>query len=438
MEITLQADYRVLVLAPFGKDAILVRAVLEQSGIPVGVVDSVEAISRCVAGGAGAAIIAEEALTDNAIESLGRSVTVQPAWSDFPIIVLTGGGATTPYTEMMVRSRTPIGNITLIERPLRPATLLSCVRTAIRSRSRQYEIRDHLEERQRAEEELQQAHDELEFLVERRTVDLRRLSARLMRVQDEERRRIARELHDGLGQSLAAAQINLDIALIHNSGKPSPLIQETRKLVDHAVCSIRTMSYLLHPPLLDDAGFEAAAHWFIDGFSRRTAMEIKSNFSQPDSQPSPDGKKNRMPEVVELALFRALQEGLINAHRHSASPSVDVKFQRQAGSVILEVKDFGRGLPQQVMERFQRTGTGSGVGLAGIRERMKELGGDFTISSSDAGTTFCSIVPLESEAEVSKPTTADVETKSIGAPTKPNRQSHGPQNRGAASSAGSF
>jgi signal transduction histidine kinase len=95
-----------------------------------------------------------------------------------------------------------------------------------------------------------------------------------------------------------------------------------------------------------------------------------------------------------LALFRALQEGLTNAHRHSASPSVEVKFERLPDCAVLEIQDFGRGLPQAVMDRFQRTGTGSGGGLAGIRERIKELGGDFTINSSSAGTTLCSSVPL--------------------------------------------
>jgi signal transduction histidine kinase len=397
MKTLLHSDYHVLVLAPFGKDGALVREVLLRSGIPVNVVTDAAAIARCVGGGAGAAIVAEEALDEDAIECLGRSVAAQPAWSDFPIIVLTGGGATTPYTEMMVRSRTPMGNINLIERPLRPATLVSSVRTAIRSRLRQYEIRDHLEERERAEEELQRAHDELESLVEKRTLALRRLSAKIMRVQDDERRRIARELHDGLGQWLAAAQINLDIALIHIGGKPAPMLQETRKLVEHAVTSIRTMSYLLHPPLLDEAGFEAAAHWFIEGFSKRTAMEIKTNFSHPDCPTDGKTKPDRMPEVVELALFRALQEGLTNAHRHSASSSVEVKFERLPDVAALEIQDYGCGLPQAVMERFQRTGTGSGVGLAGIRERMKELGGDFKISTSDSGTTLLSTVPLSEE-----------------------------------------
>src|SRR6202158_4139088 len=102
---SLHDDYRVLVLAPFGKDAVLVREVLERSGIPVGVVANVDAIARSVSGGAGGAIVAEDSLTEGGIELLGRSVASQPAWSDFPIIVLTGGGATTPYTEMMVRLR---------------------------------------------------------------------------------------------------------------------------------------------------------------------------------------------------------------------------------------------------------------------------------------------------------------------------------------------
>jgi signal transduction histidine kinase len=104
-----------------------------------------------------------------------------------------------------------------------------------------------------------------------------------------------------------------------------------------------------------------------------------------------------MPEVVELALFRALQEGLTNAHRHSASPNVEVVFQRFPDLATLEVQDFGKGLPQAVMDRFQRTGTGSGVGLAGIRERVKELGGDFTISSNGSGTILRSAVPLTAD-----------------------------------------
>jgi signal transduction histidine kinase len=390
-------DCRVHVLAPFGKDAVLVSEVLEHSGIPVEVVENASDIARCLNSGAGAAVVAEEALSDEIIEQLGNSVAAQPAWSDFPIIVLTSGGASTPSTEMMVRSRAPMGNITLIERPVRPATLISSVLTAIRSRLRQFEIRDHLEERKHAEEELRRAHDELESLVEKRTLALRRLSARLMRVQDEERRRIARDLHDGLGQWLAAAQINVDVALSRTSGSAVPILKETRGIIDHAVSSIRTMSYLLHPPLLDEAGFDSAARWFIEGLVKRSGIPIKIDFSHFDGGSSATSKAARMPDGVELALFRALQEGLTNVHRHAGSPRAEVRFQRWAERAVLEIQDFGRGLPAEVLERFQRTGTGSGVGLAGIRERVKELGGDFTVVSDSTGTTLRATVPVSED-----------------------------------------
>jgi signal transduction histidine kinase len=156
------------------------------------------------------------------------------------------------------------------------------------------------------------------------------------------------------------------------------------------------MSYLLHPPLLDEAGFDSAARWFVEGLSKRSGIPIKievSHFTE-DS-----GRSNtaRMPDNVELALFRALQEGLTNVHRHSGSPRAEVRFKRLPDRAVLEIQDFGRGLPQEVLDRFQRTGTGSGVGLAGIRERVKELSGDFTVRSDSTGTTLRAMIPLSAE-----------------------------------------
>jgi signal transduction histidine kinase len=283
---------------------------------------------------------------------------------------------------------------------------------------RQFEIRDHLEERKHAETELRRAHDELESLVEKRTLALRRLSARLMRVQDEERRRIARDLHDGLGQWLAAAQINVDVALSRTSGSAVPILKETRGIIDHAVSSIRTMSYLLHPPLLDEAGFDSAARWFIEGLVKRSGIPIKTDFSHFDRGSSGTSKVARMPDGVELALFRALQEGLTNMHRHASSPRAAVRFKRLPDRAVLEIQDFGRGLPQEVMERFQRTGTGSGVGLAGIRERIKELGGDFKVVSDSTGTTLRANVPL-AEDKKNMPSPSEVPIRS--GPQAPNR-----------------
>jgi signal transduction histidine kinase len=389
----INTDYRVLVLAVIGKDAELIRKVLEQSGFAVETISSSNEIVRRMEGGAGTAVIAEEALDEHSIERLGRTASAQPPWSDFPLIVLTGGGASTPFTEMAVRSRAPLGNITLLERPVRPATLISAVRTAIRARFRQYEIRNHLEERNRNEAELRRAHEHLESLVEQRTNELRKLSARLLTVQDDERRRIARELHDGMGQYLAAAQINIDLLVRSEGARNSPFLLETRKLIEHAVSDIRTLSYLLHPPLLDEAGFDSAARWYVEGFAKRSGISVRLDLTP---------QLVRMPSAIELALFRVLQEGLTNVHRHSGSIDVDVTFARDGSAAVLEVRDYGRGLPKNLAERFQTNGTAAGVGLAGIRERIKELNGDFEIISTTSGTLLRATVPLQEEGSASK------------------------------------
>ena len=200
-------DPPVLVLAPFGKDGALIERVLRQSVAVTRLLPSVQDLEAAICEDAGAAIIAEEVLQNGTISALAQRLSAQPPWSDFPIIVLTGSGMSTATTESAVRSRAPLGNVTLLERPLRPVTLISAVRSALMARRRQYEVRDHLRERASAEDALRRAHDALESLVEQRTAALRRLSVKLLRVQDEERRRIARELHDSLGQDLTAAKI---------------------------------------------------------------------------------------------------------------------------------------------------------------------------------------------------------------------------------------
>ena len=200
-------DPPVLVLAPFGKDGALIERVLRQSVALTRLLPSVQDLEAAICEDAGAAIIAEEVLQNGTISTLAQRLSAQPPWSDFPIIVLTGSGMSTATTESAVRSRAPLGNVTLLERPLRPVTLISAVRSALMARRRQYEVRDHLRERASAEDALRRAHDALESLVEQRTAALRRLSVKLLRVQDEERRRIARELHDSLGQDLTAAKI---------------------------------------------------------------------------------------------------------------------------------------------------------------------------------------------------------------------------------------
>lgn len=268
----------VLVFAPFGKDAFLIDRVLQQSSVTVHVCAQIQNLENSICDDAGAAIITEEVLQNGAIGTLAQKLSQQPRWSDFPILVLTGSGLSTASTESAVRSRAPLGNVTLLERPLRPVTLISAVRSALLARRRQYEVRDHLRERQVAENALQRAHDALESLVEQRTAALQRLSVKLLRVQDEERRRLARELHDSLGQDLTAAKISLDM-LAQEYSTDSGHLRDARALVDRSISDTRTLSHLLHPPLLDEAGFVSAAKWYVEGFGKRSGISTRLDLS---------------------------------------------------------------------------------------------------------------------------------------------------------------
>jgi signal transduction histidine kinase len=215
---------------------------------------------------------------------------------------------------------------------------------------------------------------------------LRSFSAKLLRLQDEERRKIARELHDSLGQYLTALRINID--LLENASmqwKPEKeLFAESRHIVNRALAETRTLSYLLHPPLLDEAGFAAAARDYVEGFSRRSGINATLCASQ---------EIERLPAQIELALFRILQECLTNVHRHSGSKMVEIHLDKDAEFLVLEIKDAGRGMSRELLDRFQGK-AGMGVGLAGMRERAEELGGELKVYSGVNGTTVTVIVPL--------------------------------------------
>src|ERR1051326_3755274 len=339
------SDSRVLILAPFGKDAGLIGKVLRQSGIDVCTISSAGELMAAIPENAGAVVIAEEVLHDKEIDVLSQKLSAQPPWSDLPLLVLTGSGVSTEATESAVRARSPLRNVTLLERPLRPATLISAVRSALVARQRQYEIRAHLEKQKAAEDALRRAHDILETQVEERTAALRKLSVQLLRVQDEERRRIARELHDSLGQYLTAAKINLDV-MARNGQAVSAYLHEAQQLIDRAIGDTRTLSHLLHPPLLDEAGFAFAAKWYVEGFGKRSG--IAASLHLPDNL-------RRLPPDIETALFRILQESLTNVHRHSGSSRVEVSLACDSTHVTLIIEDHGDGIPRDVLERYAKT-----------------------------------------------------------------------------------
>jgi len=284
-------------------------------------------------------------------------------------------------------------------------------------------------EKQQAQQELRAAHDELEQRVEARTRELsqaltrleteianrkhseeqfRHLSLRLMTLQDEERRRIARELHDTCGQTLAA--MKMSIALIRQLDKARPelqaLVDDLNALADEALQEVRTTSYLLHPPLLDEAGIASAARWFLEGFARRSGIDVEVDIPQ---------KMERPGRNCELVLFRVLQESLTNVHRHSGASVASVRLQPDKGYVQLEISDNGKGIPQDRLNNLSKTRNSTGVGIAGMRERVRELGGELEIRSAGSGTTLRASLPISDSirsADSHSPTEAQLSSLS--------------------------
>lgn len=213
------------------------------------------------------------------------------------------------------------------------------------------------------------------------------LNVRLQNAHDEEGKRIGRDLHDSVGQLLAAAR--MASSRIETSPDLPAAVREHAQLVteatDEAIREIRTISYLLHPPMLDELGFVAAAEWFVRGFSERSGIAV--NLDLPDS-----GLK--LQPGVALALFRALQVGLSNVHRHSGSKSAGVSLTRDAADVCLEISDCGAGIPPERLELVQLRPAAAGVGLGGLKERVSQLCGDLEINSDSHGTRLRVCLPI--------------------------------------------
>jgi two-component system, NarL family, sensor kinase len=229
-------------------------------------------------------------------------------------------------------------------------------------------------------------HSQLQEVILQRTAELQKLSLRLLKVQDEERRKLSRDLHDSTGQTLTALKIN--ISFLQESCKQDPskmaLVSEAVELTDQAIEEIRTISYLLHPPLLDEVGFGCAAEWYIEGFAKRSGVTVSLDIAT---------EQERLPMSVEIVLFRILQESLTNVHRHSGATQVSVSFQRQLETMVLEIRDNGRGITAERLNRLREASAETGVGLAGMHERMHELNGQLEIESDGHGTTLRAIVP---------------------------------------------
>jgi two-component system NarL family sensor kinase len=216
---------------------------------------------------------------------------------------------------------------------------------------------------------------------------LRGLSTRLLQLQDEERRRIARELHDAIGQNLAALVTNLTLAR-RSAGKINPKARQALsgglEVAEQCLKEMRTLSYLLHPPLLDEDGLASALAWYVKGFAERSGIKI-------DLKVSPNF--GRLPQEVETTLFRVVQESLTNVHRHSKSPTASIRLSRRATGVKLEITDKGQGMATKALHSGNQKNGQLGVGIMGMNERARQLGGRLEIDSSRRGTTVRVVIP---------------------------------------------
>jgi PAS domain S-box-containing protein len=283
----------------------------------------------------------------------------------------------------------------------------SVIITAIRDESGRLlgfgKVTRDLSEKKRAHEKLERAHQYLQKeVMERRVAEkklhkseesLRRLSQHLLRTQDEERKRIGRDLHDSLGQCLAILKINLDslqLALPAAQAKAISQIDQCLQLTDEAIREVRTIAYVLYPPMLEELGLNSAISWYLDGFASRS--QIKITF---DAAP----ELKRLERPVELALFRVLQESLTNVHRHSESATAHVRLFEKNGSAVLEIEDEGKGFPEAMLDLDRDDLASSfGVGLRGMNERLRDLGGTIELKpAKKQGAIVRAVVPQKQE-----------------------------------------
>jgi signal transduction histidine kinase len=260
--------------------------------------------------------------------------------------------------------------------------------------------------RKEAEEKYRKLAQTLDTQVRARTRELeeqsnqvRALSWRLLRSQDEERRHIARELHDSVGQTLTVLDINLEL-FIQEAGCRLPdvasKIEEIRETVQQLHREIRTTSYLLHPPLLDESGLHSAISWYLQGLLERSGLEVRLEISEDSG---------RLPRDMELLLFRLVQECLTNIHRHSESKTASIRMARESDRITLDIRDQGKGMSAARLAEIQ-SGR-SGMGIRGMRERLRQFDGTMNIESDNSGTRVFATVPVPKTPSPQEKSTAE-------------------------------
>ena len=405
---------RVLIIAPVGRDAQGMAELLVGHGFEAQICGSLAECAAHIQSGAGALMLTEEALELGSLSHLFEALAAQPSWSELPLIILTTGGESR-LARLLELAAQAAGSVTLLERPVGTTTLIRSLEVALNSRRRQYQVRDFLEEQRRTERELREAHEQLadrakqlETLVESRTAKLAKsneqlrremaereaLRRKLLHAQEEERRRIARELHDQMGQNLTALNVGLKSLLDRQSRSGlGSRVQHLQELATQTARDLHRVAVELRPAALDDLGLVKAIRALIETWSTRYGIDVDFEAGQY--------KAAGISSEIETILYRIIQEALNNVAKHSGATRVALVLRRTADQLHAIIEDDGRGFDARVTSQ---SGNGSGrLGLLGIQERLGMVGGNFKVESApERGATLLVRIPISKAHEKEK------------------------------------
>ncbi len=381
-----QRGLRVLVVAPTPKDCRITVDILEQAGCNVAALHNIDELCAGIRTGAGAVLLTDDLLrTKECIKALASALNEQPPWSDMPIVLVSREGTESPGMSSILA---PLRNVLVLKQPVHIPTLISAVKSALRSRNRQYEIRDLIEEREKSEEALARAKSELEQQVEERTAEIARradqlqaLAGELTLAEQRERIRLARILHDGLQQLLVAAKFHA--ATVERSRDIKKAVVEIADLLDDAIETSRSLTSELSPPVLREGGLVPATEWLVRWMRDKHGLDIRLTVRN---------NIDLLSEPILLLLFQAIRELLFNVVKHAFVKTAELELSMGNDQIEVSVRDEGVGFNTELLDS-KRADSG-GFGLFSIKERLSIFGGRLEIASSPgSGSVFRMLVP---------------------------------------------
>ncbi len=368
----LHEDKRVIIIAPVGQDAVAMAGALKSEGFETQICQRLNECSRQMAETAGALLLTEEALESVQASHFLDVLRAQSPWSELPLIILTSGGESR-RAELLDLAAAAAGTVTLLERPISTRTLMRSVQVALRSRRRQYQVRDLVRQLAGLNQTLEQRVAQRTAEAVERAQKLRLLSSELSLAEERERRRIAQVLHDDLQQMLMAARLHLRaLGETENAAKRTGIIREIQNMLERSFNLTRSLSVELSPPVLHDHGLAAALEWLAAQARKHHGAKV-----------SVDADSSANPKAIDVRvfLFQAVRELLLNAVKHAAGSPVHIVMKGVGSSKLrVTVSDRGPGFDPATLDR-QGIQLG-GLGLFSIRERMASFGGRFRIDSA--------------------------------------------------------